>query len=152
MKEIAVILSCTWKFALTFPVAIFGLKYSFWKTLLLTNTGGLIGLLVSMYLSRFILFIWYHYLFPRKKNSHNKKHVFSRKSRRFVRIKNRYGLTGIAIFTHSVLSIPIGAFLVTRYYGSKLHHFLLLMTAQITWSLIYTVFYMYVQERITAIF
>jgi len=152
MSEIVIILCCTWKFALTFPVALFGLDYSFWKTLLLTNTGGLLGLLVSLYLSQFIVFVWDRYLFPGIKTSENGKPLFTRRKRRLVRIKMRYGLPGIVILTHSVLSIPVGAFLITRYYGNRLKYFILLLAAQVTWSLIYTVFYMYVQYWINNTF
>jgi len=55
MKEITIILCCTWKFALTFPIAIFAMKLAFWKTILLTNTGGILGMLFPFYSSKLVL-------------------------------------------------------------------------------------------------
>ena len=145
MKEITVILCCTWKFALTFPVAIFGMKFSFWKTILVTNIGGLLGLLFFIYLSRILIFLWNKYIIPRFKHKKAHKRMFSRRNRFIVLVKKKYGLPGIVILSPLLLSIPIGAFLTTKYYGARIDKILWLLAGQIGWSFIYTCFYMFIQ-------
>lgn len=148
MKEITVILCCTWKFALTFPIAVFGLKFSFWKTIILTNIGGFIGLIISVYFSKLILFLWDKYIALRIPKKIPRKRKFSRRNRMLVNLKSKYGLPGIVLLSPIILSIPVGAFLTAKYYGTKLDKIVLLLTGQIAWSFIYTYFYMYVYQVI----
>lgn len=138
MKETVVILSSTWKFAATFPVAVYAMKMTAAETLICTNAGGLLGLLIFLNFSKYLLLAWdkYRPAFHRKKRK-----VFTRSSRRFVKIKLKYGLPGIAILSPSVLSIPVGSFLAARYYGTKPKVWLFLITGQILWSLVFTLFY-----------
>jgi len=60
-----------------------------------------------------------------------------------VRIKNQYGLIGIALTTPLLLSIPVGVFLVVRYYRASRVKFLYLIASNVIWSLIYTAFYIF---------
>ena len=53
-------------------------------------------------------------VFGKKRNK-----VFSKKSRRFVEIWNRYGIKGIAFFTPILLSPPGGAFIAIAFGGKK---------------------------------
>lgn len=55
MKELVVILSSTWKFAATFPVAIYLFHMSFFETILYTNIGGLVGIIVFTMVSKGII-------------------------------------------------------------------------------------------------
>ncbi len=145
MKEITVILCCTWKFALTFPVAVFTMKFSFWKTIILTNIGGFIGLILSVYLSKLILYIWQKYIVSVFRKRKQKKPVFSRRNRFLVLIKSKYGMSGIVILSPLILSIPVGAFLTTKYYGARADKIFWLLTGQIAWSFAYTGFFIYCQ-------
>jgi hypothetical protein len=76
-----------------------------------------------------------------KKNKMTKK-IFTQRTRRIVRIKQKYGLIGIAVSTPLLLSIPVGVFLVVRYYRSSRSKFLYLIASNMAWSAIYTSFYM----------
>ncbi len=80
------------------------------------------------------------------KNQDRKKKIFTRKNRRIIRIKQRYGLFGIAVTTPFLLSIPVGTFLVVRYYRSSKIKFTYLIVSNLVWSVIYTVFYMFWDE------
>ena len=62
---------------------------------------------------------------------------------RIVRIKQQYGLIGIAVSTPFLLSIPVGVFLVVRYYRSSSTKFLYLIASNLLWSVIYTAFFMF---------
>lgn len=146
MKEITVILFCSLKFAMTFPYAIYGLNMSFWETILYTNIGGLIGLLVSVYLSKFILWLWNKYITPKLRQRKKKKRIFTRRNRRLILLKTRYGFAGIVVLTPILFSIPIGSFLMTKYYGIKIKNIFWMLLGQISWSFLYAIFYFYIRS------
>ncbi|WP_461631575.1 hypothetical protein [Labilibaculum euxinus] len=141
MKALLIILSSTWKFAATFPVAVCVFQMSFSETILYTNIGGFIGILISTLVSKGLIKLFNVYgsdLFKSKKKIKKK---FTKRNKRLVVLKNNYGLAGIAILTPVLLSIPIGVFLNTKYYGHRKISYLYLLLSQIAWSFAYTLFY-----------
>jgi hypothetical protein len=145
MRELTIIFFCTFKFAATFPVAIYLAKMTPVQTLVYTNTGGALGTFIFMYLSEFLIRMWNMYWPHRLKRNKKKRKVFTPKNRRIVSIKMKYGLWGIVILNPVLLSIPVGSFLIVKYYGLKMKNMLWLLAGQVAWSLIYVVFYYYVK-------
>lgn len=148
MDILITILLSTIKFGMTFPLAIMEFKFNYFETMLWINIGGIIGIYFFAYLSEGIN-KWLSKVFISKKKAKrikeknlNKK-VFSKRNRRIVKIKQRYGLIGIAISTPILLSIPIGVFLVVRYYPKVKSRFLYLIAGNVVWSVFYTTFYMF---------
>lgn len=137
MRELTVIFFCTWKFAATFPVAIYLMKMSVTETLIYTNTGGVLGTLIFLNFSNFLIRTWEKYSPYRSR----KRKIFTPASRKFVKIKIKYGLPGIVFLSPVILSIPVGAFLAAKYYGNGTKVFTWLVAGQIFWSLVYTLFY-----------
>lgn len=141
------ILFSSFKFAATFPLVILQFDFRFLETILWTNVGGLAGIYFFAFLSEKIL-AWWKRTFHRS-NKHvgeaeqQEKKIFTRKNRRIVRIKQKYGLIGIALTTPLLLSIPVGVFLVVRYYNTSKNKFLYLIASNLLWSVIYTSFYMF---------
>ena len=129
---------------MTFPLVIIQFKFSFIETILWTNIGGILGIYFFAFLSDKVI-IWWNRTFRKKrqavKSRRKEQKVFTRKNRRIVRIKQRYGLIGIALSTPFLLSIPVGTFLVIRYYRSSRVKFAYLIGANLIWSVIYTLFY-----------
>jgi hypothetical protein len=141
MKELLIIISSTWKFAATFPVAVFAFKMSFMETLLYTNIGGIIGIVVFSLASKGIIHI-FDFLFPKAfRKGRKPKKIFTKRNRRIIKIKLRFGLPGIILLTHVLLSIPVGVFLLTKYYGSKIRSYFYLVAGQLAWSVIFTFFF-----------
>jgi hypothetical protein len=141
MKEITIIFFCTWKFAATFPVAVYIMKMSFWETLIYTNIGGVIGAVIFFYFSDFLIRLWKRY-WPESLSVHRrKKKVFTRGNRRFVILRRKYGLPGIVFLSPVLLSIPLGSFLAVKYYGTRTRNIVWLIAGQVFWSLVYTYFY-----------
>jgi hypothetical protein len=141
MKELFVIISSTWKFAATFPVAIFLFNMSFFETILYTNIGGIIGIIVFAFVSKGLLklidLIW-----PGKPNRQKRpKKIFTQRNRRLIFLKNRFGLPGIILLTPVLLSIPVGVLLITKYFGRREINYLYLFAGQFLWSIIYTIMY-----------
>lgn len=148
MVQIALtILFSSFKFAATFPLVVLQFNFSFVETILWTNVGGIAGIYFFAYLSEKIL-AWWKRTFRRSDrhilaDEQQEKKIFTRKNRRIVRIKQKYGLIGIALTTPLLLSIPVGVFLVVRYYNTSKKKFLYLIVSNLIWSVIYTSFYMF---------
>ena len=144
IEIILTIISSSVKFAMTFPVAVLQFKFTFLETVLWTNIGGIVGIYFFAYLSERIIVWWKKVFVTRKARQHvtnREKKIFTKKNRRIVRIKQKYGLPGIALTTPLLLSIPVGTFLVVRYYRNHPSRFAYLIAANLLWSVIYTAFY-----------
>ena len=144
LQIIVTILSSSVRFAMTFPLVIMQFKFSFLETILWTNVGGILGIYFFAYLSEQVM-AWWKGLFRKRrtriKGTVREKKVFTKRNRRIVRIKQRYGLLGIAITTPLLLSIPVGTFLVVRYYRTQGIKFTYLIASNLLWSVLYTLFY-----------
>jgi len=147
MKGLIIILSSTWKFAATFPVAVYLFKMSFFETIFYTNMGGLIGIVAFTFFSKGIIHLWKAVGSENRRTRMHRK-VFTKRNRRLVIMKNKYGLPGIVFLTPVLLSIPIGTFLITKYYGSSKKIFLYFVVSNMAWSLVYTLIYMKVKTVI----
>ena len=150
IEILAVILLSTVKFAATFPFAISICGMGFWETIVWTNLGGLIGIIIFSYLSDQLIGLrnWVGFRSANKKDDSSKKIIINRKKRRMVRIKQKHGLIGIVVFTPVILSIPVGAFLTVHYYGKNNMKMFYLFCANLVWSLIYTTFYLFFDRQL----
>jgi hypothetical protein len=147
VQIILTILFSSFKFAATFPLVIIQFEFSFAETILWTNIGGIAGIYFFAFLSGKLL-SWWKRAFRRSNrkilaDEQQVKKIFTRRTRRIVRIKQKFGLVGIALITPFLLSIPVGVFLVVRYYRTSKTKFLYLIGANLLWSVIYTGFYMF---------
>jgi len=149
MDILLTILLSSVKFGMTFPLAVMEFRFSFFETILWINIGGLAGIYFFAYLSEG-LNRWIETRIQRWKAGRSgpakekkNKRIFTKRNRRIVRIKQRYGLIGIAATTPLLLSIPVGVFLVVRYYPRNRTRYLWLVASNLVWSFLYTSFYMF---------
>jgi len=141
MDILIIILSSTWKFAATFPIAVYVFKMSFFQTIVYTNIGGFLGILVFGFLSKRLI-VFYNAFWPEKlKRKRRNGKRFTRFNRRLVWLKVKYGLYGIVFLTPILLSIPVGTFLVIKYYRHNKFSYLYLLFSQLIWSIVYTFLY-----------
>jgi hypothetical protein len=150
LEIVLTILFSSFKFAATFPLVIIQFEFSFLETVLWTNVGGIAGIYFFAFLSEKLI-NWWKRTFRRSNRSiledeQQEKKIFTKRNRRIVRVKQKYGLIGIAAITPFLLSIPVGVFLVVRYYRTSRTKFFYLIAANLVWSLIYTGFYMFWDE------
>jgi len=146
IEILATVFFSSFRFAMTFPLVILQFESTIAETLIWTNAGGLAGIMFFAYLSEMLIAWWKRNFKPKGKKDREKsreKKTFTKRNRRIVRIKQRYGLPGIALITPFLLSIPLGVFLVIRYYRSNRYKYLYLLASNILWSLAYTWFYMF---------
>jgi len=151
LKILIVLLVSSTKFLLA-PALSFGMGLNFIQTWLSTSAGGIAGIIIFFFLSKWILqlysryFFYYFHLLKTKiygsLNINVPKFIparrFTRRNRMIIKIVNKFGMAGIVIITPILLSIPLGTFIATRYYSAN--HFLLvyLSASVLFWSLFMT--------------
>jgi len=135
-KFISAALACTISLSkIGIPTVIFIYKSNYLLAILSSCTGSVVGSVVFTYLFAGILKWWDRLRHTYFKPKHPKK-VFTSFNRRVIRIKHRFGLTGIAILTPIFLSIPIGAFLAERFYKDKKKVITYLSISAIFWCIV----------------
>lgn len=112
-------------------VAAAGYGYGFLEAVLYTAIGGLLGVLFFIFLSQSLQHFW-RYLFPNRKP----KRKFSRMSRFVVKVKQRFGLAGIAFITPWILTVPVGTMISCGLYPNKTRVFTAHALSVVMWSFI----------------
>jgi len=92
--------------------------------------GGTIGIIIFTYLGDFIQ----AYCIKRFPNQFGKK--FTRSNRFLVRVKQKFGLGGIAAFTPVILSIPVGVLFALALTGDKKKVMISMMVSMLFWATI----------------
>jgi hypothetical protein len=67
-----------------------------------------------------------------------RRKVFTKRNRRIVRIWKKYGLTGIAIITPVILSIPIGTIIANSLESDKKKILIYMLFSVLFWSMTMT--------------
>lgn len=156
LKIIEVFLLATVKFVLTFPVALL-IGLNFEQSLIAVTLGGISGFFFFYYFSGFVIKRFHHVkIFLRKHipQSFRLKYrqlllwrikmtgerVFTKKNRFIARFRAKFGLAGIVILSPVVLSLPIGAFLLNKYYSKHKFatHFMVLSI--LSWAAVFVAF------------
>lgn len=108
-QALGILLLSATKFFLAPSTAVY-LGYSLLNSIFLTTLGGIIGFFLFFKFGIAIRKSFQLIIKPKKKK------MFSRTNRIIVKVRSNYGLWGLAVLTPCLLSIPIGAFLASRYY------------------------------------
>lgn len=90
-------------------------NFGFWPCVILTISGGMIGVYLFASLDLKIL-NFFNKLFKIKKRTYVK---FTKRTRFIVKLRSTYGLAGIAFLTPLILQVPIGTFLAMRLIKNK---------------------------------
>ncbi len=136
-KFISAALACTISLSkIGIPAVIAIYKSNYFMALLSSCSGAVFGTVVFTYFFAGILKWWDNFK-DRWFGKKHKKKVFTNFNRRIIKIKHRFGLTGIAILTPVLLSIPLGAFLAERFYKDKKKVIIYLSISGIAWCFIF---------------
>lgn len=167
VKIILIILLSSVKFVAGPPFAYLDDRYDFTfvETVLFCLTGGMLGVWVFTFFSLEIeltynwikrqikkavkkpqlfskprtteedLEVTYQFV---DKNAMPPKKIFSRRSRRFVKIWRSYGLPGLAFLTPVIISIPIGTIIANAFEDNKKKIFLYMFFSILFWSVVLT--------------
>ena len=107
-------------------------NYTYLEAVLTLFASGTLGVVVFYFFSN-----WVNKVVDRFWNRKEGKGKFSKKTRRFIHLKNKYGLLGISFFTPILLSIPVGCFLASRFFGKQKRTLLVMLAGIVFWSLLF---------------
>ena len=165
VKIILIILLSSVKFVAGPPFAYFDERYdfTFFETVIYCVIGGMLGVWVFTFFSLEIQMgiSWVKkqlkkavrkpQIFSRPKTTEGDfdvhydfvpqeapKKIFTRKSRRFVRMWRRYGLFGVAFLTPVLISIPIGTVIANAFEENKRKIFIYMFFSILFWSVFFT--------------
>ena len=142
IAEVALIASVKFLFA-PFEAERYGM--SFWDAFTITTGGGIAGIFIFYFSGQLIADWWRHNVakvksfFTRRpvsdfEGAHRK--VMTRKDKLIVRVKNKFGLTGIAFLTPCIISIPIGTLVAVAFYRKRRPILLYLLISLVLWSFV----------------
>lgn len=109
---------------------IFSYDFTFWESVLLATGGGMLGVVFFTYFGDGIKTVWGKF-FPKKQSP---KLVINSRRRMIVKIRQKYGLAGIAFLTPLILTVPIGSLIAGAFYKNKLQVFAYMFVAFTFWS------------------
>lgn len=99
--------------------------------------GGVIGVFGFYFFGKVINMLVDKFLLLWKKELVIKKR-FTKKNRRLVKVKTKYGLIGISVITPIILSIPIGCFLARRFYSNEKKTLPMMLLGVLSWTVVFT--------------
>jgi hypothetical protein len=130
LKVLTVLLWSSFKFVVGVSTAIlFG--FNQFEILVISISGGMLGVVVYLYLWELILKI-YHKFYPKK----NKPIKFSKFKRKLVVFIRKYEVYGIAFLTPVLFSMPIGTILAASIEHNKWRIKLIMFGALCFWALV----------------
>ncbi|MDY0101562.1 MAG: hypothetical protein RBS07_01410 [Lentimicrobium sp.] len=149
LKQLAILLISAVKFLFAAP-ASYLLGYSYIHTFLNIFFGGLLGVMIFYFAGKVILyFIRFHLPLmvrafyeisglgrDKKRLKYTSGNYSSRRNRWIVRIRRRFGYTGLIILTPVLFSIPVGTFLALKYFSRRKNLLFMLSLSVFVWSLV----------------
>lgn len=148
LEILTVIATAMVKFMFTGLVS-YGLGNTFWETLAYTAIGGCIGT-VLFYLTGTRALEWFRLrharrMLERKAKGLATKKVFTRTNRTIVKIKQRYGMPGLAGLALPVLSIPITSLLAAKYFKHDRRTLPTLISSVLVWSVVLSIAWSFIR-------
>ncbi|MBL7951258.1 MAG: hypothetical protein JNM62_06015 [Flavobacteriales bacterium] len=127
----------------------YGMGNGFIETLVYLAIGSTAGMLVFYFSGKGLLERFRHRYIRRSKERALKglppKHVFTRTNRTIVRVKQRYGVIGLAAFAPPTLSIPITAVLAAKYFRHDRRTLPALLGSVLVWSVVLSVAWSFIR-------
>ncbi len=155
LKILHVFLLATVKYFVTFPYAMF-IGFEHEHAVIIVTLGGIAGFVFFYFMSgifirnfsrikNLVLLLLPNFLSLKLKilsrsfsRWQNNRITFNKKNRFLVRLRNKYGFWGIIISTPVLLSIPLGAFLLKKYYSRQRYAFAYMIISIVGWALIFS--------------
>jgi hypothetical protein len=156
LKIIQVFLLASVKYVFTFPFALLiGLNVE--QTVVAVTLGGIAGFFFFYHFSGFAIRKVHHIkTFLRKiipaivhfkyrqlkewRRDITGERIFSRRSRFIARFRAKFGLPGIVILSPVILSIPLGAFLLNKYYSKHKFAMSYMVLSILSWTAVFVAF------------
>lgn len=114
------------------PASVFAFNFPFLETLLVSGSAGICGSIVFGFLSKEVIVGWEWVL--KKIFPNRQKRTFTKMNRFIIRAKKYFGITGIAIISPLILSIPLGTFLAIRFFKDRHKTVLYMSISSVVWT------------------
>ena len=122
LQLVGLLLTSSTKFLFA-PSLTTGFGYSYWETVL-----------IFYYFGKVVVELFMRNYFRNKKA----KSQFTRTNRFIIKVKNNFGILGLAIITPVMVSIPIGSILAARYFSHVRGVVYVLIAAVVFWAFVLT--------------
>ncbi len=140
LKVITAMFLCSLFFSkMGMPAACVLFEFNFIEVFIFACAGAIGGTIFYVYLFEALIKWWDK--FKEGKPFFSKKKIFTKSNRRIIKVKNRFGLIGIAILTPVLLSIPLGAFLGERFYKNKAKVIGYISISTMVWCVVFYLIY-----------
>ena len=156
LKIIQVFLLASVKYVVTFPFALL-IGLNFIQTLIAVTLGGIAGFFFFYYLSGYVVKrLQFVRIFLHKHAPHSVRlkfrqlmlwrkkvtgeRVFSKRNRFIASFRAKFGLLGIVVLSPVILSIPIGAFLLNKYYSKHKMAKPYMVLSIVSWTAVFVAF------------
>ncbi|MBL7938842.1 MAG: hypothetical protein JNL43_05735 [Flavobacteriales bacterium] len=148
LEILTVIATAMVKFMFTGLVS-YGIGNTFWETLVYTAIGGCLGT-VLFYLAGSRVLEWFRQrhvrrVLDRLSRGLPPKPIFTRTNRTIVRVKQRYGMRGLAGLALPILSIPITSVLAAKYFRHDRRTLPTLISSVLVWSVVLSVAWSFIR-------
>ncbi len=124
---------CSAFFKMGMPAIVIYFRFDFFYSFVFVVGSGFAGSIIYTYFSYYIIEWWKKI---KQKWLKQKDKMFTPQSRKIIKIKNKFGLFGIALLAPVLLSIPLGTFLGERFFKDKSKVILYHCASVLFWFLI----------------
>jgi len=131
-EALGIMLISTLKHTLVGVPSGFAAGFGMLEVILYTAIGGIAGVFFFMYFASSAKKAYLWYLKKRGKTPRK----FTKTNRFIVRIKQRFGLYGLAFITPPLISVPVGAIIAATVYKNKTRAFAFLVGGVLFWSVL----------------
>lgn len=154
---ITVFLTSAIKFLFAPSIGLHGFDFPIWETILICSAGGVTGVTFFYLFADFLMDRSRNKKLERERKMREAGHVIinkfhSKGKRRTIRIKQRFGLIGIALVTPCIISIPIGSILAARFFKNKKKVLTAMYLSVFLWAVLLTLLNDQVERLIHYIF
>lgn len=132
-RLLPLIILCATFFKTGMPLVVIYFRFDFFYSFIISIGSVFIGSVIYTYLSYYLIRLWKYIKLKILSQPHK---IFTPQNRKIIKIKNKFGLTGIALLSPILLSIPLGAFLAEKFFKNKTKIILYLNAASLFWFII----------------
>jgi hypothetical protein len=122
------------------PLAVMVEKFPFFKAITITAAGAVASTILFANLSEWVLDKWHIF---RRRYFPYKVHKNVPEGKLTKKIREKWGLYGLAFFAPLILSIPIGTLLSVHFYRDKQKVISYMIISIVGWDLFFYYFYNY---------
>ena len=130
----SIMFASSFKMLFGVPMSL-GFGYGVVETLILASLGGIIGVVVFTFFSQ-----WLIKMFERVGIFNRQPKVFSKRNRMIIRVRQKFGLMGLAFIAPN-LTIPVGTFVLVKYFKNRKKIILYESLSVIFWAAVTILFF-----------